>query len=235
MSPTLRQKTASGPLLLFCMSTVACYFFSCVSLATSLQTPSWDFDFPGNTAYCVDAKDSSRGDANKRWVFAALPSGTPPAGGWPVFVSLTTDNFPANKGEATTCGPAGQRIRKTYSAFSTPAESLKSCFNSTTAASVSAAATASTSSTGGGENGENDGVAWPPWPPHHHGGCMYDQQAGQLWAQRMLQYLVSNGVAVLQLNPIVEDSWDAGPWYWTSGPDKPFLTQVFAGIKAGDY
>ena len=32
--------------------------------------------------------------------------------------------------------------------------------------------------------------------------------------------LVANGIAVLQLNPIVEDSWDAGPWYWDGGADQ---------------
>ena len=29
--------------------------------------------------------------------------------------------------------------------------------------------------------------------------CFYDQQAGQMWEQRAFQYLVSNGVAVVQV------------------------------------
>lgn len=43
---------------------------------------------------------------------------------------------------------------------------------------------------------------------HHEGGCMYDQQAGSLWDQRLKQFLLANGVAVVLLNPIEEDTWD---------------------------
>jgi hypothetical protein len=43
---------------------------------------------------------------------------------------------------------------------------------------------------------------------HHGGGCNYDQQAGALWDQRLKQYLLANGIAVVQLNPITADSWD---------------------------
>eukprot|EP01052_Picozoa_sp_SAG31_P016209 SAG31_NODE_1065_length_10096_cov_7.151530_14_plen_91_part_00 len=51
---------------------------------------------------CVDARDGGSrrrlqhgAGSNARWVYYALPEGTPPAGGWPVFLSLVTDSFAA--------------------------------------------------------------------------------------------------------------------------------------------
>lgn len=32
-------------------------------------------------------------DAEARWLSYALPTGTPPAGGWPIYLSLITDLF----------------------------------------------------------------------------------------------------------------------------------------------
>ena len=58
---------------------------------SALVVPPWDFSFPGNKGVCVDAKDAQRGAQNQRWVFRALPQGTPPAGGWPFFVSHVND------------------------------------------------------------------------------------------------------------------------------------------------
>ena len=81
------------------------------------------------------------------------------------------------------------------------------------------------------------------YPPHHHGGnCQYDTLAGELWDMRLKQLIVANGVAVVQANPYADDGWlaydsdpgEPGEPTWTNGTDKPFLTQVFAKLAAGD-
>lgn len=66
------------------------------------------------------------------------------------------------------------------------------------------------------------------------GDTEYDQFAGALWNQRLKQHLVANGIAVLCVNPISGDSWDAGPWYWEGGADKPFLRHLFAMMVGGE-
>lgn len=257
----------------------------------SLVDPSWDYSFPTQKAYCVDVHSTAFPN-NIRWVFGAVPQGTPPAGGWPVFVSLTTDNFPPNDGSPA-CGQQA-RTRKQFKAFSTPKESMATCFPNTStplsgfpgespyfkcsdaldsvcphqasAKACDACASANSAKlTAAGCTSEMLEHACSPSLlkcygayekacPHkkgteclecaqgasdaleaagctsalmqqicgggHGSSCMYDQQAGQMWQQRLLQVLVANGIAVLQPNPIVEDSWDAGPWYWDSGADK---------------
>jgi len=35
------------------------------------------------------------------------------------------------------------------------------------------------------------------------------------------------------INPITLDSWDAGPWYWNGGVDKPFLKALFTHLQTG--
>jgi hypothetical protein len=60
------------------------------------------------------------------WVIAAVPEGTPPAKGWPIYLSFTIDTFPV-RGSAT-CGPE-QRLQKNFTAFATPAESMNGCHN----------------------------------------------------------------------------------------------------------
>lgn len=68
---------------------------------------------------------------------------------------------------------------------------------------------------------------------------MYDQEAGALWDQRLKQFLLVNGVAVLQINPHDEDSWDACPSLWAqggkSGADRTFLPPLFEAIGAGKF
>jgi hypothetical protein len=68
----------------------------------------------------------------------------------------------------------------------------------------------------------------------HGAGCGYDQAAGALWDQRLQQYLVANGVAVLLVNPAEMDSWDSYAEAWESGDDQPFFTHLFAMIVAGE-
>ena len=41
---------------------------------------------------------SASGRSNARWAYYALPAGTPPVTGWPVWLSLVTDNCPGPLG-----------------------------------------------------------------------------------------------------------------------------------------
>ena len=73
-----------------------------------LVTPAWDYAFPTQKQTCVNATaaTSSEHGANERWVFHAVPEGTPPASGWPVFLSLVTDTFGSLEEDAE-CGSRG--------------------------------------------------------------------------------------------------------------------------------
>jgi hypothetical protein len=209
--------------------------------AAGVKEPSWNFTFPGSSGACVDA--SANGNGNTRWVYTSLPAGQPPAAGWPVWLSLVTDTFPAPKGSTATCGKGGgghYSNAKAFDAFATPLETMKTCFEPPPpplggpycgyemrkyceaeekegAAKCQACATA--------HSGELSKACTPaeitaicsgkgpspsPWPPHHRSNCDYDQEAGALWDQRLKQYLVANGVAVVAVNPFEEDSWCAG-------------------------
>jgi hypothetical protein len=191
--------------------------------ASKLIAPSWDYAFPTQKQTCVNATASTPADkgTNERWVFHAVPEGTPPASGWPVWLSLVTDTFGSLDGHSE-CGGGGRpgfRRRtqhhgssgKSFKAFDTPNATMTSCFKTP------------------------PGPPPPPSPWGHQSDCDYDQEAGALWNQRLKQYLIANGVAVVSVNPFTEDSWDAGPWWWDSGVDEPFLTKVFKMMKAGEF
>lgn len=64
--------------------------------------------------------------------------------------------------------------------------------------------------------------------------CNFGAIAGQMWDVRARQYLLANGVAVLQINPGAEETWD---WYgqstWDTKNDKPYLTTLFNSIRNG--
>ena len=187
-----------------------------------LIAPSWEYAFPTQNQTCVNATASTPAEhgANERWVFHAVPEGTPPASGWPVWVSLVTDNFGSLDGTSQ-CGGGGRpgfRRRaqhhggdggKSFKAFDTPSNTMASCFK------------------------HAPSPAPPPSPWGGRSDCDYDQEAGALWNQRLKQYLIANGVAVVSVNPYTEDSWDAGPWWWDGGVDQPFLTEVFRQMGAG--
>ena len=68
-----------------------------VHSTTGFVNPTWDFAEHNAGTFCVNATDSSRfptnTTANARLVFAAYPSGPPPATGWPVYFSFVTDSF----------------------------------------------------------------------------------------------------------------------------------------------
>ena len=186
-----------------------------------LVEPAWDFSFPGHSATCLDAGTTSSGASNARWVYHAVPAGTPPKNGWPIWLSLVTDPF-GKPNSSATCGDAGGWSRgKPFGAFSTPKDTMKTCFQPSPPP-----GTASESQRRRAQ-----------WPHQNSSLCYYDQEAGAMWDQRLKQFLVSNGVAVVQINPIETDSWDAGPWWWNpeSSADRPFLTKLFTQMKAGAY
>ena len=209
-----------------------------------LKVPDWDYAFPTANETCVDASSATPGGkTNARWVFSALPEGTPPAGGWPVWFSLVTDTYgPMTTG--ATCGGGGGHggwsRTKPFSPFDTPQKSMTSCFapppspeaegavgaeaeglacsyemsrycrtaEREGAAKCLACAGANAARLKGrctqAElnaicNGTHPGPSPSPYPPHHHGrgDCDYDQEAGALWNQRLKQYLIANGVAVV--------------------------------------
>jgi len=242
--------------------------------AAASTTPPWDYK-PDHTSKCIQYDDESR------WLTYALPSGTPPAGGWPIYLSLITDLFDGDN--VQTCGEITPgSTRKNYTAFATPAESMATCqlspsplafgitaedeANANAAVAVAgvddacddAMAAQCTSSAKGGlftcmhcakEGPESKGtcssMAGYQWcqkhsggghPPHPgEGGCMYDQEAGTMWDQRLKQYLVANGIAVFNLNPYEEDQWDNYASAWKSGKDRAFLPQFFKQVGSGAF
>jgi hypothetical protein len=72
-------------------------------------------------------------------------------------------------------------------------------------------------------------------PYHSAHGCYFDSMAGAVWDQRGKQYLLANGIAVIQVNPWRQDEWDYPDPYWSTGRDKPFTQTIFKKIKEGVY
>jgi hypothetical protein len=66
--------------------------------------------------------------------------------------------------------------------------------------------------------------------------CSFMGLAGQMWEMRMRQFLLANGVAVLQPNPATMDYWE---WYgqetWDTGMDKDYFAALFASIRGGTF
>ena len=182
----------------------------------SLQVPDWDF-VPAHVDVCVDASAATKpmtqpaGTSNARWTTYAVPVGTPPSNGWPVYLNLVTDRYPVPGKTCGTQGPAANSTWVQYSAFATPKDLMSACF------------------------GNNTAVG---------GGCRYEQEAGGMWDHRLKQYLLANGVAVLNVNPLSDDSWDAFGMAWAGytdhgqpagGVDKPYLTELHSQIEAGTF
>lgn len=68
-------------------------------------------------------------------------------------------------------------------------------------------------------------------------GCTFNQFAGELWNARLHQFLLANGIAVVQLNPYTADTWE---WYTPdlpigAGLDQPYFKKLFAAMQAGTY
>lgn len=209
------------------------------SVDAKLVVPDWDYAFPTANQTCVNATATTPAakGANERWVYHATPEGTPPAAGWPVWLSLVTDTFGSLDGTSE-CGggrPGFRRRRaqhhhggggKSFNAFDTPDASMKSCFASppadqaafctfemeryckaeekegekkclacagTNAAKLKRACTQSELAA----ICNGTGPSPLPSPPYPRSECDYDQEAGALWNQRLKQYLIANGVAVV--------------------------------------
>ena len=62
-----------------------------------LVVPAWDAPTPHDEV-CVEVPKTltSPYANNSRWGFVALPRGVPPAGGWPVLITLAIIDFAAN-------------------------------------------------------------------------------------------------------------------------------------------
>jgi hypothetical protein len=119
------------------------------------------------------------------------------------------------------------------SAFSTPAEALAPCpcFANNNCSTLSDVRAQTHKSVGG------PGSWAPSIASFKHYDCDYDSLAGVLWDQRIKQYMVANGVAVVQANPILDDSWDAydddANHTWSTGQDQPFLRSLFTTLSGG--
>jgi hypothetical protein len=61
------------------------------------------------------------------------------------------------------------------------------------------------------------------------GSCDDDVFFGGLWHQRLKQYLLVNGVAILDANNYVRDGWDSWDSIWDGGYDMPFFRSL-AGL-----
>jgi hypothetical protein len=58
---------------------------------------------------------------------------------------------------------------------------------------------------------------------------LFDAGSGMMWSQRLNQYLTANGVALLMINPWLEDQWD-----WSGACSGFLLTAaVFKSPSAG--
>jgi hypothetical protein len=181
---------------------------ACVAAAAAaLTVPPWDYTVASRKEYCQAAPGNVLYPNNSRWVFSALPDSAPPANGYPVVLYFVTDHFSSEFNHtcgAPSPGPGPMPARsKPFFAFSTPEVTLASCFFP-------------------------NGTFNPNFST-----CGYDQMAGSLWDQRIKQYLVANGFAVIQINPIEDDSWDAYEPDWAIGVDQPFIQAVFKSMKEG--
>ena len=69
-----------------------------------------------------------------------------------------------------------------------------------------------------------------------------DALTGRIWEQRLGQYAIANGIALMYVNPWSEDTWDWAPeddnanlpaqQVWDAGLDKPFLRTCAAWVPA---
>ena len=61
------------------------------------------------------------------------------------------------------------------------------------------------------------------------GSCDDDVFFGGIWHQRLKQYCLQNGIAVLEANNYVRDGWDSWESLWEGGYDQPFFSAL-AGL-----
>merc|ERR1712232_831705 len=69
--------------------------------------------------------------------------------------------------------------------------------------------------------------------------CAIDDSTGILWFQRIKQYLIANGVAVVVLNPYELNEWQynkqSTDTKWEDGTDRLVLQELFKRMSAGNY
>jgi hypothetical protein len=146
-------------------------------------------------------------ETNRRLTWAALPKGEAPKDGWPVYFSLVTDALNASDGVFNECA-------------SPPLE-----FSSHLNPSYGAFDLPKDVMRG----------CFPAHPdPHAHFACYFDSVAGAVWDQRVKQYLLANGVAVVLVNPWMNDLWEYED-LWDNGRDKPFLLEMIKQMSAGTF
>ena len=80
----------------------------------------------------------------------------------------------------------------------------------------------------------------PPYDDDQHGHpfvppggfCSFDVFAGGLWSQRLKQYLLNNGIAIVEANNYVTDGWESWDDEWEGGYDAMFFKQFAAAMSA---
>lgn len=76
--------------------------------------------------------------------------------------------------------------------------------------------------------------------------CGFDAMSGMMWSQRLNQHLIANGIALLLVNPYMNDQWDwasanesancmAQDCWDEQALDKQFFAKLFADIHSGQY
>ena len=277
---------AVAPLLLLAAAAAAAALLP-AAVAQALKKPGWKAKFGRTTkAVCVagGAANTHSAAHNTRWTFYGLPAGTPPPGGWPVYLIFppwstrpSADQIPeaGQLGHNGTCGSTGEPSKQFMPVESCMALMKKQCNDTSDpmtcshcARNVDAARLKQANCTAmqteyiwcrlHGHAPPPRGLEYSPafldpaavvapcftpngtWDPDGHvpGGlqCGFTSVNGQLWDMRIKQYLLANGVAVVQVNTASSDQWD---WdsqdEWDSGEDKPFLSQLFAQWSSGAY
>ena len=71
---------------------------------------------------------------------------------------------------------------------------------------------------------DNHGHAFVPPGPGNF--CDFDVFAGGLWSQRVKQFLLSNGIAVMEASGYTQDGWEAWQTEWSGGYDPAFFAAL---------
>ena len=77
-------------------------------------------------------------------------------------------------------------------------------------------------------------LAWPLIDLRTGCSCDFDVFAGGLWSQHLKQYLLQNGIAVMEANNYVDDGWQSWSDEWSGGYDGAFFTSLAATMNEED-
>ena len=185
----------------------------------SITVPEWTFEPTNQQDLCFTAVINDTFH-DRRWVYTALPNGTSPhpSGKWPLYVHLVIDPLgPRNRNQTINDTQCAILPKyKPFLAFDTPDQTMATCYNFTNTTT------------------------------QQHPYCNFNQESGAMWDQRLKQYLVANGVAVVAVNGYADDYWDSSPAWWAGfnstkdgrlygGRDRIFLPALLAEIAAGSF